>query len=117
VTAQDAQSGTPFPGAHSQVTGMHPDGVAPTRTPGGLPLQSTPGVQELGWSIRLPVRAEQVVVEKQLVVRERVVVPRRELNDLAHVDARVRREELQVDLDDTAHLSPTPVPVDDVIGE
>lgn len=68
---QAAVSDTPFPGAHSQVPHMHADAEEPARMPRTLPLESTPVLRQLGWSIRLPVRAEDVVVEKQVVVRER----------------------------------------------
>jgi stress response protein YsnF len=45
--------------------------------------------------IRLPVRAEDVTVTKEVVVRERVVLRRREIGDIARVEATVRRERLQ----------------------
>ena len=81
--------------------------------PHALPLEATPVIRQLGWSIRLPVRAEEVVVQKQVVVCERVVVRRRESNDLAHKDGRIRREQLKVDVEGTAHVSTTPGSVDD----
>ena len=46
--------------------------------------------------IRLPVRAEEVTVTKQVVIYERVVLRRREIGDIAPVEATVRRERLQV---------------------
>jgi stress response protein YsnF len=46
--------------------------------------------------IRLPVRAEEVTVTKEVVVRERVVLRRREADDIEHVEATVRWERLQV---------------------
>ena len=46
--------------------------------------------------IRLPVRAEEVTVTKQVVMYERVVLRRREIGDIAPVEATVRRERLQV---------------------
>jgi len=74
---------------------MHPESdVSPT-----LPLTDLadrPASWAPGWRLRLPVRAEQIAVDKQLVVYERVVVRRRELHELERIDATVRREELQV---------------------
>jgi len=68
-----------------------------------LPLESSAvAFNERGWEIRLPVRAEEIAVEKQVVVRERVVVGRREVDDVEHVDASVRREQLRVDVEGEA---------------
>ena len=60
-----------------------------------LPLAAVPATSPRGWAVRLAVRAEQVTVSKDLVVRERAVVRRAEVAVVAHVDAEVRREELQ----------------------
>jgi stress response protein YsnF len=117
VITQADESDRPFPGAHSQVPHRHADTDDPKRMPRALPLEATPVLRQLGWSIRLPVRAEGVVVEKQVVVSERVVVRRRERNDLARIDGRVRREQLKVDVEGTAHLSTTPASVDGALSE
>jgi uncharacterized protein (TIGR02271 family) len=53
-----------------------------------------------GWAARLPVRADHVEVEKQLVVYERVVVRRQTIADPQHIETTVRREELRIERDD-----------------
>jgi stress response protein YsnF len=103
VTAQDvAPADRPFPGAHSQVPGAFAraaeEGAAASGAPfRQLALEATPEPSESGWSIRLRVRAEQLTITKQVVVRERVVLRRRELSEVAHLDTTVRREELRVE--------------------
>jgi uncharacterized protein (TIGR02271 family) len=52
-----------------------------------------------GWSIRLPLRREEIVVDKRTVVGERVVIRRAAVDDVRRVEASVRREELRTDLD------------------
>ncbi|HZB96981.1 MAG TPA: DUF2382 domain-containing protein [Candidatus Sulfotelmatobacter sp.] len=90
----------PFPGAHSQVPGAHglseETPATPTTTARRLPLGAARSRSRQGWVIRFPVRAEQVTVTKEVVVRERVVLRRREIGDIAPVEATVRRERLQV---------------------
>jgi Domain of unknown function (DUF2382) len=90
----------PFPGAHSQVPGAHAASTETPPTPPAttrrLPLGAARSRSGQGWVIRLPVRAEEVMVTKEVVVRERVVLRRRELDDVARVEATVRRERLQV---------------------
>ena len=61
----------------------------------GLPLEGVPASAEGSWSIRLPVRAEQVTLSKEVVVRERVVVHRRRIEEMARIEADLRREELR----------------------
>jgi uncharacterized protein (TIGR02271 family) len=60
-----------------------------------LPLEGSPTLADGTWSIRLPVRAEHVTTSKQTVVRERVRIVRRRVEDIAHVEAKLRREELR----------------------
>src|ERR671933_163409 len=90
----------PFPGAHSQVPGAHAPPAETSATlpanPRRLPLGAARSRSRQGWVIRLPVRAEEVTVTKEVVVRERVVLRRREPDDIAPVEATVRRERLQV---------------------
>ena len=90
----------PFPGAHSQVTGrlLDDDPATPRApaSPGLLPLQASSIGGERGYVARLPVRAEDITVEKRTVVYERVAVERRELPDVERLDASVRREKLHV---------------------
>lgn len=61
-----------------------------------LPIEGTPACTEHGWSIRLPVRAEEITITKQTVVQERIVLNRKGVQDVARVDAVLRREQLQV---------------------
>ena len=63
-----------------------------------LPLESSVPTWERGWTVRLPVRAEHVTVEKQVVAYERVAVRTHAIDDLARMEATVRREELRVDV-------------------
>ncbi len=98
----------PFAGAHSQVSGLRGDTLGSTaqRPAERLPLESPAVAWEPGWSIRLPVRAEHILVDKQLVVYERVIVRRHQIDDLARVDANVRREQLRVEVDGDADVTP-----------
>ena len=64
-----------------------------------LPLESSAVALDQGWVVRLSVRAERILVAKQLEVYERVVVRRHEIEDLSRVDASVRREQLTVEFD------------------
>lgn len=89
----------PFLGAHSQVLGAH---SVPTRSAEPsrgdrrtIPLEAVPTSTGHGWAIRLSVRAEQVTVEKQVVVSEEVVISGRQVGDVARLEAEVRREELR----------------------
>ena len=90
----------PFPGAHSQVPGAHAPSAetaaTPPATPRRLPLDATRSRSGQGWVIRLPARAEEVTVTREVVVRERVVLRRREADEVARVEATIRRERLQV---------------------
>ena len=70
-----------------------------------LPLEASAAEWEHGWRVRLPTRAEHVELEKQAVIYERVVVRRREIDQLDHVAAVVRREELSVEVEGDAEGS------------
>jgi stress response protein YsnF len=72
----------------------------------GLPLQARVEPEPLtaGWVVRLPVRAEQVRVEKRSVVVEEVAVSTRTEHDVRRIDETVRREELLVDADRDDHV-------------
>ena len=59
-----------------------------------------------GWSIRVPLRREEVVVEKRTVLAERVVIRRSAVEDVRHVDATVKRERLRVDSHDPDATQP-----------
>jgi stress response protein YsnF len=93
----------PFRGAQSQVTGKLIDdapGPQARAAAQSLPLEaSARSTGEAGWVVRLPVRAEQVEVEKRVVVYEQVRVRSRGDHDVRRVTANIRREELRVDAD------------------
>ena len=59
--------------------------------------QATSGDLKSGEEIRIPVREEQVRVEKQAVVKEEVSLGKRKVTDTQKVDETVRHEELRVD--------------------
>jgi uncharacterized protein (TIGR02271 family) len=61
-----------------------------------LPLEAARSAADQGWLIRLPVRAEQVRVSKDVIVRERVVIRRQVVTDVARAQAGVSREWLRV---------------------
>jgi uncharacterized protein (TIGR02271 family) len=64
---------------------------------GVLPLDAAVERRGQSLTLRLPVRAEEVTVVKELVVRERVVVKRSVSEELHRIRGSVRREELTVD--------------------
>ena len=69
-----------------------------------LPLEGTPlPTPDGGWSVRLAVRAEQVTLHRQTVVVERVRVWRQPREEVAHVEATLRREVLRVDEEKHEH--------------
>jgi Domain of unknown function (DUF2382) len=87
----------PRPGG--QEPGDHGESAAsPTASaaPRALPLEAARAPAGRGWAIRLPVRAEQVSVTKQVIVRERVVLRRHQVGDVARPQITVRRERLRV---------------------
>ena len=61
-----------------------------------LPLEGRAVPWDRGWEIRLPLRAEHVVLEKQLVATERVTVRRGQVTEAVRLDETVAREELRV---------------------
>ena len=62
-----------------------------------LPLESSLQPAANGWSLSLPVRAEEVAVDKQAVVAEEVAVRPERVQDVVHVEETVQREELHVE--------------------
>ncbi|MBW3572570.1 MAG: YsnF/AvaK domain-containing protein [Gemmatimonadetes bacterium] len=56
-----------------------------------------------GEDIRIPLHAEEAVVEKRVVPKEELVVRKREVVETENVDATLRRERAEVDRD-TTHL-------------
>jgi len=73
-----------------------------------LPLDARLEHTSKGWSIHLPLRAEEVAVDKEIMVAEEVVVAMKPVQEVARATAIVRREELRVDtegqLDETRPL-------------
>lgn len=63
---------------------------------GGAGQVSSADIKE-GQEIRVPIREEQVNVEKQTVVAEEVSVDKRKVQDTKHVGANVRKEEIKVE--------------------
>ena len=73
----------------------------PARTGPLLPLQASvnpsSGGWAGGWEITLPLRAEHVTIEKQSVVVEEVVVRRRPLEEVVHLENTVELERLRLE--------------------
>lgn len=67
----------------------------------GVPANTPASSANIGRAqeIRVPLTEEKVRLEKQPVVREEVIVGKREIADVARVDEDVRHEELRVDSD------------------
>ena len=69
-------------------------GGAIERAPGG------------GWMVRVPLRREDVRIEKRTVIAERLLIGQRQVRDVEHVEAELRRENLRVDGDDIDATQP-----------
>ena len=76
------------------------------RTGPQLPLEAHIETTLLGTTVRLPVRAEQVTIEKWPVVVEEVVVHTTQVEEEERLTETVRREELRVDTE--GHLVTQP---------
>jgi uncharacterized protein (TIGR02271 family) len=63
-----------------------------------------------GWYIRLPLRREDVRIDKRTVVAERVVIRRASVEDVRRVEADLKRERLRVDSHDTDTTQPLETP-------
>jgi uncharacterized protein (TIGR02271 family) len=60
--------------------------------------EGSPAQQDLGDDeIRVPIMAEEAVVEKRPVVKEEIVIKKRPVQDTKQVEADVRREKVDVD--------------------
>ena len=72
--------------------------------------QATSGDIRPGEEVRIPVREEQVRVEKTPVVKEEVTVGKRKVQDTEHVGGTVRKEEVKVEQkgDVDVHTKGTP---------
>ena len=69
----------------------------PQRSGPPLPLEAHVESSGRGWTIRLPVRAEQITVHKQPVVVEEVAVQVRQVRDVVRLEDTVRREEVRAE--------------------
>ena len=69
----------------------------PEQSGPSLPLEAHVESSGRGWTIRLPVRAEQITVHKQPVVVEEVAVQVRQVRDVVRLEDTVRREEVRAD--------------------
>ena len=63
-----------------------------------------------GWYIRLPLRREDVRIDKRTVVAERVVIRRASVEDVRRVEADLKRERLRVDSHDPDATQPLETP-------
>src|SRR5581483_12033636 len=76
----------------------------------GLRLEASVQRNGDGWTIRLPVRVEEVHVQKRVVVYEEVEIRREYVEEVAQVDGTIRREELDLraygDVDVTQPVHP-----------
>ena len=62
-----------------------------------LPLEARIEPTAGGWSIRLPLRAEDVAVDKRTVVAETVTVRRGQVEEVIQRDETIRRERLRIE--------------------
>ena len=62
-----------------------------------LPLEAHVEPTAGGWSIRLPLRAEDVTVDKRTVVVETVTVRRGQVEEVMQHDETLRRERLRIE--------------------
>ena len=62
-----------------------------------LRLEARLETDNQGWVVRIPVRAEEVTIRKEVVVAEEVTVRHQQLQEVVHLDETVRREELRVE--------------------
>lgn len=85
-----------------------PNAQPETRAPDTLALGArAEGSVQTGWRVRIPVRREEVTVRRQTVVGEEVLVQKLARQDFERVDARVRRETLDVHTSGTVHADDT----------
>ena|SRR5438067_1925184 len=89
------------PEANLQPVGNSAPAVRRAAEPGRpLPLEATIdpwyGAWLGGWAVRLPLRAEEITIDKQTVVVEEVAVRRRQFKEVVHPSETVRRERLRI---------------------
>jgi stress response protein YsnF len=82
-----------------------------------LPLEAKVEPAAGGWSIRLPLRAEEVTVDKRTVVAETLTVRRGQVKEVMHRDEMIRRERLRIEsegnLEVTRPIDPSRAPAGD----
>jgi stress response protein YsnF len=89
---------TPTPEPTAVETDIRPVYRAqPVRSGQRLPLEAQCEGGLSGWSVRLPVRAERIIVDKCAFVHEETVVRRVPRPDVMHGAQTLRREQLGVD--------------------
>jgi uncharacterized protein (TIGR02271 family) len=91
----------PFPGARPQVPVVR---LEVDTAPLSLPLEARLA-HSTNWGVRLPVRAEVVRIEKQVVVVEQVTALRHGIVDRARLDGNVRKEELRLEAEGEPRLA------------
>lgn len=89
-------SGKTTPVSVGQAAAEDADGQEPSSTR-PLPLEAAVDAHAGGWSVRLPVREEDVTVSKESVLLEEVRVLRASRQETESVQATVRSERLKVD--------------------
>jgi stress response protein YsnF len=96
------------PEPHNRAYGEQasPAGERVVRTGPQLPLEARIETSLLGTTVRLPVRAEQVTIEKWPMVVEEVVVHTTQVEEEERLTDTVRREELRMDTE--GHLVTQP---------
>ena len=72
-----------------------PKDAPPAERP--LPLEVEIEPTAGGWSIRLPLRAEDITVDKRTVVAETVTVRRGQVKEVVQRDETIRRERLRIE--------------------
>lgn len=77
-----------------------------------LPSEARVERTDGGWSIRLPLRREEVRLEKRTVIGERLVIRRARVPDVARVQGDIKREQLRVDERSTPHDRDATAPID-----
>ncbi|GAC1318426.1 MAG: hypothetical protein NVSMB2_13230 [Chloroflexota bacterium] len=59
-----------------------------------------------GWVVRVPLRREDIQIEKRTVIAERLLIGLRQVPDVERVEAELRRERLRVEGDDVDATQP-----------
>lgn len=102
---------TQTPGPTAVQTDIRPVYRAqPARSGQRLPLEAHCEGGLSGWSVRLPVRGERVIVDKCAFVHEEAVVRRVARPDAVHLDETLRREQLHVDTHGSLDVEHRPGP-------